>query len=369
MEHAHVSHVVDVQVRDAPYQILIGSSLLDRAGQLVDIPAESNKGVLVTSRNIYDLYGDQVKRSLESAGLDIHVALVPDGEKAKSLSTISDCWDFFGSIFLGRRDVLFALGGGVVGDLTGFAAASWNRGIFFVQLATTVVAQVDAAIGGKTGINLPSGKNLVGAFHQPLAVVNDIDTLRTLPEREFRAGLAEVVKYGFIADPTILELLAGKTASAVQQDRDLLLELVFRSASIKADVVGRDERETGGRELLNYGHTLGHALETLSQYRGYLHGEAVSIGMVFAARLGEALGISDPHLEDRTVSVLSSLGLPTAAQEPFSLAEIWPVMRRDKKALGGVRFVLCPHAGSAILVDPPDAAKVQEVVRLFGAND
>lgn len=352
---------IDVPVLSSPYKIVVGRGLLDRLSEFIERPSFAWKAALVTSEPIFDLYGERVVIELEKLGLTVHLIIVPDGEQAKNLETLQKCYTEFGHMPLGRRDLVVALGGGVIGDLVGFAAATWNRGVAVVQVATTLVAQVDSAIGGKTGINLPEGKNLVGAFHQPLVVVDDTETLQTLPERELRAGLAEVVKYGFIADPVILTLLEAAPHVAARKDRALLDELVQRSAAVKARVVGADELEAGGRELLNYGHTVGHAIETLSSYQEFRHGEAISIGMVFAARLGETLGVSDRGLADATVRVLSKLGLPTGGVT-FDNAEVWEVLARDKKARGGVRFVLCPRPGEAVLIDPPDVAVVDEVL-------
>jgi 3-dehydroquinate synthase len=354
---------VDVRNPGTPYPIFIGTGLLGRLPRLVTPPPYAAKCVVLTSQNIDDLYGEEVVKGLSAMGLDVEVLRVPQGEKAKSTATLEECWRRFGLMFLGRHDLLVALGGGVVGDLGGFAAATWNRGIPVLQIATTLVAQVDSAIGGKTAINLPAGKNLVGAFHQPIAVICDSATLGTLPERELRAGLAEVVKYGFIADPVILDLLKGRSVPEVARHESLLVELVARSAAVKAEVVARDALETGEREVLNYGHTYGHALETLGQYRGYLHGEAVAVGMVFAARLGERLGLSQAGLVERTVSVLSGLGLPTGAPEKYSVDDVWTIMRRDKKARRGTRFVVCPRVGEAALIEPDD-----EVVRALLAD-
>lgn len=352
---------IDVPIVSSPYKIVIGTGLLGRLSEFVQRPRFAWKAALVTSKPIFDLYGEKAVGELVRLGLTVHVVIVSDGEEAKSVETLRECYNAFGHMPLGRRDLVVALGGGVIGDLAGFAAATWNRGVPVVQIATTLVAQVDSAIGGKTGINLPEGKNLVGAFHHPLVVIDDTETLRTLPERELRAGLAEVVKYGFIADPTILTLLEAAPNVAARGDLDLLNELVQRSAAVKARVVGNDELETGERELLNYGHTVGHAIETLSSYREFRHGEAISIGMVFAARLGEKLGVSDRGLADDTVRVLSRLGLPTGGVT-FSKADVWEVLSRDKKARAGVRFVLCPRPGEALLIDPPDVAVIDEVL-------
>lgn len=352
---------IDVPIAGSPYEIVVGRGLLNRLAEFIERPQFASKAALVTSRPIFDLYGERVVGELRKLDVTVHVVVVPDGEQAKNFETLQKCYTAFGDMPLGRRDFVVALGGGVIGDLAGFAAATWNRGVSVVHIATTLVAQVDSAIGGKTGVNLPEGKNLVGAFHQPLVVVNDIDTLHTLPERELRAGLGEVVKYGFIADPVILNLLEEAPHAAVWTDFEVLDELIQRSAAVKARVVGNDETEAGSRALLNYGHTVGHAIETLSSYREFRHGEAISIGMVFAARLGEKLGVSDRGIADTTVRILSKLGLPTGGVT-FNHSDVWDVLARDKKARSGVRFVLCPRPGEAILVDPPEVAVVDDVL-------
>jgi 3-dehydroquinate synthase len=231
-----------------------------------------------------------------------------------------------------------------------------------VQVPTTLLAQVDAAIGGKTAVNLAEGKNLVGAFHQPLAVVADVSTLSTLPPRERRSGLGEVAKYGFIADPRVLELLEADPAAAVEGDPGVLTEVVRRGIAVKARIVAADEREAGERALLNYGHTFGHAIETLTGYGVYRHGEAVALGMVAAARLGERLGVTEAGLADRTVALLAPLGLPVSGLR-LDPGAVRDVMARDKKARGGIRFVVCRRPGEAILVDEPDGRVLDEVLR------
>lgn len=352
---------IDVPVAEDPYKIHVGKGIISQLADVIPSREHTSKVALISSAPVFDLYGAQVVRELEKLRVDLHQILVEDGETSKDVKTLQHCYDEFGRMTLLRRDLVVALGGGVIGDLAGFAAATWNRGVDIVQVATTLVAQVDSAIGGKTGINLPAGKNLVGAFHQPLVVVNDTTTLSTLPLREITAGLAEVVKYGFIADTVILDLLHDVTSEQVHADAELLDELVRRSADVKARVVGADELEAGNRAILNYGHTVGHAIETLSRYQEYRHGEAVAIGMVFAARLGERLGVSEPGLAAHTVSILTRLGLPTGGVI-FDREEVWQVLARDKKAQSGVRFVLCPRPGSAVIIDPPDREIVNEVL-------
>ncbi|HEX5494516.1 MAG TPA: 3-dehydroquinate synthase [Mycobacteriales bacterium] len=358
---------VRVGIPGAPYDVVVGTGLLGRVGELVPFPQHAGRVALVTCGPVGRLYADQVAESIRRAGLAVEVVELPDGEVTKTLATVERCYRAFARMPLGRDDVVVALGGGVVGDVAGFAAASWNRGVAVVQVPTTVLAQVDAAIGGKTGVNLPEGKNLVGAFHQPLAVLADVTTLGTLPDRERRAGLGEVVKYGFIADPAVLGILERSPAEAVAGDPVLLADLVRRSVAVKARVVAADERESGQRALLNYGHTVGHAIESLGGYATYRHGEAVGLGMVFAARLGERLGVSQPGLAGRTADLLTVLGLPVGGIA-LDREAVWRLLARDKKTRAGVRFVLCERPGQAVLVDPPDPAVVDEILDTLASD-
>ncbi|HWB72087.1 MAG TPA: 3-dehydroquinate synthase [Egibacteraceae bacterium] len=368
---------VRVPVPGASYDVVVGAGLLERLAEHVRPPAHAARAAVVSSGPVTALYGARAVAALGRLGLQVHPLAVPDGEDAKSLATLESLYHRFAAIPINRDDLVVALGGGTVGDLAGFAAATWNRGVAVLQLPTTLLAQADAAIGGKTGVNLPEGKNLVGAFHQPLAVVADTATLATLPVRERRSGLGELAKYGFIADPTVLDLLEAEPAAAVAGDPDLLAAAVARGVAVKAAIVAADEREAGQRALLNYGHTLGHAIETLTGYATYRHGEAVALGMVFAARLGERLGVSDPGLDERTVGLLAGLGLPTGGLR-LDPAAVWAVLGRDKKArgraapkalpgggdqTGGVRFVLCRRPGSAVVVERAERRVVDEVLR------
>ncbi|MDP8969070.1 MAG: 3-dehydroquinate synthase, partial [Actinomycetota bacterium] len=322
---------IPVPVPGAAYDVVVGAGLLGRLADHVALPGHARRAALVSSGPVSALYGELVGAALGDLGLQVHALAVPDGEQAKTLGTLESLYHRFASIPINRDDVVVALGGGVVGDLAGFAAATWNRGVALLQLPTTLLAQADAAVGGKTAINLPEGKNLVGAFHQPVAVVADTATLASLPARERRAGLGEVAKYGFIADPVVLDRLEAEPAAAVAGDPTLLAEVIARGVAVKARIVAADEREAGLRALLNYGHTLGHAVETLSGYGTYRHGEAVALGMVFAARLGERLGVSQAGLADRTVALLDGLGLPTGGLRLDPNA-VWDVLVRDKKA-------------------------------------
>jgi 3-dehydroquinate synthase len=356
---------IRVPLAERPYDVVVGPGLLADLGKHLELPANAVNAAVVTVAPVAALYGDRVLAGLEALGLQTHPVVVPDGEAAKTMETLEALYHRFAAVPLTRADVVVALGGGVAGDLAGFAAATWNRGIAVIQVPTTLLAQVDAAIGGKTGVNLPEGKNLVGAFHQPSVVIADTDTLATLPPRERRAGLGESAKYGFIADTALLELLEARPDAAVACDPEVITEVVRRGVAVKARIVAADEREAGDRALLNYGHTIGHAIEAVTGYGTYRHGEAVALGMVAAARLGERLGISETGLADRTVALLERLGLPTGGVR-VDPAELWEVMARDKKAKGGVRFVLCTRPGHAIAVDPPDRHVVDSVLRSLG---
>ena len=357
-----MSEPIRVALPERGYDIVVGEGVLDELPSRLAPPPHAGRVAVVTNAAVGALYEARVVAGLQALGLETHVVSVPDGEGAKSVETLAMLWQRFAAIPLNRDDLVVALGGGVVGDLAGFAAATWNRGIAVAQLPTTLLAMVDAAIGGKTGINLPQGKNLVGAFHQPLVVLADTATLTTLPPRELRAGLGEVAKYGFIDDPVVLELLEAEPAAAQAGEPALLTEVVRRGAAVKARIVAADERESGERALLNYGHTVGHAIESLTGYGTYRHGEAVGLGMVFAARLGERMGVSEPGLAERTVAVLDALGLPTGGVR-LEPSAVWDVLARDKKARAGVRFVLCRKPGEALLVEQPERRIVDDVLR------
>jgi 3-dehydroquinate synthase len=352
---------IPVPLPGAAHDVVVGTGLLGRLDDLVTPPAHARRAVVVTNGVVEPLYAAPVLAALERLGLEAHTVTVPDGEEAKTLEVLEVLFHRFAAVPINRDDLVVALGGGVVGDLAGFAAATWNRGVAVIQIPTTLLAQVDAAVGGKTGVNLAEGKNLVGAFHQPIAVVADAATLRTLPERERRAGLGEVAKYGFIRDPVVLDLLEARPNDAVAGEPGVLQEIVRRGVSVKAAIVAADERESGERALLNYGHTVGHAIETLAGYGTYRHGEAVGLGMVFAARLGERMGVTEAGVADRTAALLRALGLPTGGVR-LDPGSVWEVLTRDKKARAGVRFVLCVRPGEALVVDQPERRLVDEVL-------
>jgi 5-deoxy-5-amino-3-dehydroquinate synthase len=340
---------------DPPYDVVIGRGAL---GELSTLLAGRRRVAVVSQAGIADAYAG-------AAAPHAEVFLVDDGEPAKTLGTVERLGRELAAWGLLRDDVIVALGGGVVGDVAGFTAAVYHRGVAVVQVPTTLLAQIDAAVGGKTGVNLPEGKNLLGAFHQPAGVVADVDTLQTLPEREYRAGLGEVAKYAMVsvldggdAAPAALAELIDTDADGIRErDPDVLTELVFRCVELKSDVVARDPKErTGLRATLNYGHTLAHALEASAGYDDLLHGEAVAVGVVFAGALAAALGRIDDATADRHTEIVTALGLPTRAPEGLDQSKLRELMARDKKAKGGLTFVLLGPDGLERVDDPPAAA-------------
>jgi 3-dehydroquinate synthase len=338
---------VTVELGSRSYAIKIGSSLLQRTGPECALLKTGNRCAIITDKNAGKYFAKTVFDSLVRAGFSPLLLTVAAGESAKSLRTVASCYDQLAAHRLERTSFIVALGGGVVGDLAGFVAATYLRGIPFVQVPTTLLAQVDSSVGGKTGVNLPCGKNLVGAFYQPRLVVCDTDTLKTLPQREFRAGLAEVIKYGIIYDARLFAALERHLERILQLDEKLLTPIIARCCEIKAEVVSQDETESGLRAILNFGHTLGHAIENSFGYGKYLHGEAISIGQIMAARLSESLMGMPPDDVWRIESLFGRVGLPTRIQLNQSRRrKLFDAMRLDKKTTGGeVRFVLARKIG------------------------
>jgi 3-dehydroquinate synthase len=340
---------VRIAVHGRDYDVTIAAGLLEKAGANLPELAGAERAFVVTDATVASRYLEPLTRGLAARGLpSVHLG-VPEGEEAKTLQTMVALQRQLAMQEAHRDDVLVALGGGAVGDLAGFVAATYMRGIPFVQVPTTLTAQVDASIGGKTAVNLPEGKNLVGAFHQPVAVLADVSTLATLSGRDFRSGLAEVAKYALTLDLDLLEELERDPAPVRSREEPALENLVARCVRAKGTVVGEDERDTGRRLILNYGHTLGHALERLDAYSGRTHGEAIAVGMLFAARLAEARG-APAGLAARHARLLASLGLETAGALPPS-EDVLRAMQMDKKFRGGVRFVLLEDVGQPVVVN------------------
>jgi 3-dehydroquinate synthase len=337
-----------VALDDRSYAIHVGEGVLAQAGRLL-APLVSRRAVVVTNPIVAEHHLQPLRDALSGAAIESGVVLVPDGEVHKDWNTLYAVHTRLLELGAERSTALIALGGGVVGDLAGFAAATYQRGMPLVQVPTTLLAQVDSAVGGKTAVNHPLGKNMIGAFYQPRAVLSDTGVLRTLPEREYRAGLAEVIKYGAIRDIALFEWLEAHVEALVDRDADAVTHAVVESCRIKAEIVAADERETGERALLNFGHTFGHAIETAAGYGVWLHGEAVAAGMVLAARLSMlACGLSAGDAE-RLVSLLRRAGLPVNPPR-LGIAEWLEAMARDKKVEGGaMRFVVLERLGRAVL--------------------
>lgn len=355
---------LDVALAERSYPILIGGGLLsDRQALAAHIPGRDL--LLVSNTTVAPLYADQVRAAFPDRRI-VDVRL-PDGEQYKTLEYLSRVLDVLMANSFARDCVVVALGGGVVGDLAGFAASCYQRGVAFVQLPTTLLAQVDSSVGGKTGVNHPGGKNMIGAFHQPRAVLADTHTLRTLPVRELRAGLAEVVKYGLIFDPQFLAWIEGHVDALLALDPDALAHAIHRSCELKADVVKRDERESGDRALLNLGHTFGHAIETATGYTEWLHGEAVATGMVIAADMSARLGMLKDADVKRIRELLARIGLPVEPPR-FGAQRALDCMRVDKKVKSGrIRLVLLEKLGVArFTADYPDEALTSTLAAHFG---
>lgn len=351
---------VSVQLGPRSYPIEIGTGNLAQITGLVQTGGRTTRAVVVADRRVEPTHAATVLSALRGAGLHADLVAIPSGESSKSVAQLAALWQKLLDLGADRRSVVVAVGGGVVGDLAGFAAATFARGVRFVQVPTTLLAQVDSSVGGKTGINLPAAKNIVGAFWQPTAVLIDTATLETLPPREYRSGLAEVVKYGVILDAEFFGYLEAQADGLVHRYPEVLEHVIARSCQLKADIVAQDEREeTGQRAVLNYGHTFAHAFETVTSYGQLLHGEAVSIGMACAARLAKRLGRIDGEFVDRQRQLLVELGLPVTLLD-IDAAAVIAAMAHDKKVEHGrLRFVLPTRLGHVELVDYVPLADVQ----------
>lgn len=336
---------VAVDLGERKYSITVGWGYLGEVGKMAADLGVGNHMAIVTNPSVKRLYGRQVSESLRGAGIKTFLIEVPDGERYKTMKWVGHIHDRLVREKCERGSCLMALGGGVIGDMTGFAAATFLRGISYIQVPTTLAAQVDASIGGKTGVNHPRGKNLIGAFYQPRAVFIDLSTLSTLKRREFLSGMAEVVKYGVIADEGFFSYVEKNAHNVLALEQGVLLNVVKRSCEIKAAVIQKDERESGERRILNYGHTIGHALEAATDYRKYLHGEAVAIGMAAAARLSRVLGLCDEATVTRQVQLLRAFSLPTIFPR-VEKNKLLAAMEHDKKVKGGnINCVLAEKIG------------------------
>ena len=358
------SHSIRVRAAAGDYMVTCQRGLLWHARREIEKLGSFTSVHILSSPKVWRAAGDRVRRGI-SAGSELQVHLFDDVEAAKNLQTVEAIARKLAKTGADRKALLVAVGGGVVGDVAGFAAASYLRGVALVQVPTTVVAQVDSAVGGKTGVNLPEGKNLVGAFYPPRVVLVDSELLEALPEREFRGGLAEVIKYGVIADAKLFRFLEENMPRILKRDADALQHVIRRSIEIKADVVSRDERESGLREILNFGHTFGHALESATRYRRFQHGEAVALGMMCAALLGHEMLHTPADDVSRMIALIRQIG-PFPAWPKIPADRLLQAMGSDKKAKAGrVRFVLAPRLGRAASYDDVPASNILCVLR-FG---
>jgi 3-dehydroquinate synthase len=354
---------LDLTLPDTRYPIHIGRGLLDDAQWILPHLAQK-KAAIVTNSTVAPLYLARLQGVLEAAGVEVLPVILPDGEEHKTWETLNLIFDALLSARCERKTTLLALGGGVIGDMTGFAAACYQRGAPFIQVPTTLLAQVDSSVGGKTAINHPKGKNMIGAFYQPRAVIADMTLLDTLPQRELAAGLAEVIKYGLLGDAAFLDWLEANMAKLVARDHDALAYAVRRSCEMKAEIVAQDEKETGLRALLNLGHTFGHAIEAGLGYGEWLHGEAVGCGMVMASALSAELGLMPPGFVERMRRLVERAGLPTVGPA-LGVSRYLELMGVDKKAEAGeIRYVLIESLGRAGLRTAP----AQTVARVIEAH-
>ncbi len=330
---------IEVGLGDRSYKIIFGKGILAELGPLCRTLQSGKNVAVVTNPVVGGYYLEPVKSALADAGYDTYVVEIPDGEEYKNFETLKSIYDSLIEFGFYRSSLIVALGGGVVGDIAGFAAATYLRGIPFVQVPTTLLAQVDSSVGGKTGINHEKGKNLIGAFYQPGFVLIDTATLDTLPEREYLSGLAEIAKYGVVLDGNLFDFMSANAGRLLDRDKESLLTVIKRSCSIKASIVEKDEREAGLRAVLNYGHTIGHAVETLTCYKRYTHGEAVAIGMAQAAKFSESMGFSGKAETEKIIGLLKALHLPVEIPF-FRQSEYIDALLHDKKAReGGINFV------------------------------
>lgn len=359
-------HTIRLNLPQQAYDIAIAPGGITKLGELMSHLKLGKKVLLVSNPTVFQHYGECAIASLKSAGFDVGSCNLPDGEQYKTLASVEKLYNIALENRLERSSTMVALGGGVIGDMTGFAAATWLRGINFVQVPTTLLSMVDAAIGGKTGVNHPQGKNLIGAFHQPKLVLIDPQVLQTLPEREFRAGMAEVIKYGIIWDAELFAMMeqCDRLDQLHYLSENLLQEILVRSCQAKADVVSKDEKEAGLRAILNYGHTIGHAVESLTGYRVVNHGEAVAIGMVAAGQLAVNLDLWKQAAQDRQLALIQKTGLPIKLPEGIDLDAIIDALQTDKKVKAGkVRFILPTQIGVVKITDQVSSEQVERVLQ------
>lgn len=358
-----MTNILHLELKDHTYPIYVGKDILGQIGGYLLKELKPSKVLVVSDASIINQYTPIVKNSLVEQGLDVYSIKIPSGEESKSLQQFSRIQDSLIEKQFDRSSIVIALGGGVVGDLAGFAAAVYMRGIPFVQIPTTLQAQVDASVGGKTAINHIKGKNLIGAFHQPNLVLIDVNTLKTLPEQDIRAGLIEVIKMGVIRDEPLFKLVEENLDGIIALDEHILVEMITKACAGKAEIVAKDEKESRLRMVLNYGHTFGHALEAVTEYKKYRHGEAVSIGMNCAARLAANLEIFSESDFQRQYRLLKQTKLPVTFPQEHSFEEIYAAMYHDKKVIDGtIRLILPTRIGKVVIRDDIPETKVKDAI-------
>jgi 3-dehydroquinate synthase len=355
---------IRVELGERSYDIAIGSDSLGEVGEHIKSFGLSPKIVLVSNPTVFLIYGERVSVSVKKAGFNPFTVIIPDGEEYKDLLWVQHIYNELLAAKLDRSSALVALGGGVVGDITGFAASTYMRGISYIQVPTTLLAQVDSSVGGKTGVNHKLGKNMIGTFWQPGLVWVDVETLKTLPKRELLAGIAEVIKYGVIRDKELFNFIEANREKILNLDSNILTHIIKRSCEIKAEIVSKDEREAGLRAILNFGHTIGHAIETVTEYKRFLHGEAVAIGMCVESRLSLMLGLIERDEVLRVQSVVDSFGLPSEMPEHIDMNGILSSIQLDKKAIAGeLKFILPEKIGSVRIYKGVTEKSIKEVLQ------
>ncbi|MBC8282857.1 MAG: 3-dehydroquinate synthase [Nitrospinae bacterium] len=353
---------LNIDLGERSYDILLGTGLLSKVAESLSLVFQPSRIVLITHPSLFQLYGDKVLSGFKDQGWVTDVIEVPEGETSKTLGQAEKIFDRLLDLQCDRKSVLIALGGGVIGDLVGFVAATFQRGIPFVQVPTTLLSQVDSSVGGKTAVNHPKGKNMIGAFYQPRLVVADVDTLQTLPQKEFRAGLAEVIKYGVISDANLFDYLEKNIEKILRLDKECLAHIIKTSCAIKAEVVEKDERESHYRMILNFGHTLGHAIESLTGYSQFIHGEAVAIGMVYAAKLSQQLGKCQEGVIQRLDQLVRKCGLPADLPDLDSNAII-ESLYHDKKTMNHkIKFILVKEIGVVEIVEDMPEEEISKIL-------
>jgi len=355
---------IRVELGERSYTIAIGSNMLKDIGKSLERFDFSKKAAIVSNPTVFDLYGKTLASSLSDSNFETIEIILPDGEEYKNLASVEKIYEQLLRMRFDRRSVLIALGGGVIGDITGYAASTYMRGIDFIQAPTTLLAQVDSSVGGKTGVNHTLGKNMIGTFWQPRLVWVDISTLHTLSRRNFLAGIAEIIKYGVIWDSAFFDFLERKRESLLSLNPDDITHIIRRSCEIKADVVSRDERESGLRAILNFGHTIGHAIETATGYTTFLHGEAIAIGMHVEAIVAHEAGLIGSDEVSRIQHLLKTFGLPTEIPAGIDLNALFEAMKLDKKAVSGdVKFILPEQIGKVRIQGNISEKVVQQAVK------